>query len=138
MSFFRSHKSYTYYGHQHVTTYGEVFGLPIVVNVPRKGCTYRTLYETIMNHIKRYVNISQDGRTSDLFSLVVVNSYGSQEVQKLKDGDQLLKLTSERERENLLSFCLGQTYIGCDWDQEMKEKCYDVKAAEVSTTTILS
>ena len=35
-------------------------------------------------------------------------------------------------------FCLGQTYIGCDWDQEMKEKCYDMKAAMVSTTTILS
>ena len=99
MSIFRSHKAYTYYGQQHVTTYGQVFGLPIVVNVPRKGCTYRTLYETIMDHIKRYVNISQDGRTGDLFNLVVVNSYGSQEVQKLKDGNQLLRLTSKKERE---------------------------------------
>ena len=99
MSFFRSLKPYTYYGQQHVSNYGQVFGLPIVVNVPRKGCTYRTLYETIMNHIKRYVNISEDSRTDDLFNLVIVNSYGSQEVQKLKDGDKLHKLTSERERE---------------------------------------
>ena len=142
MSIFRSHKAYTYYRQQHVTTYGQVFGLPIVVNVPQKGCTYRTLYETIVDHIKRYVNISQDGRTGDLFNLVVVNSYGSQEVQKLKDRNQLLKLTSKKERERGREFntffCLGQTYIGCDWVQEMKEKCYDVKAAEVSSTTILS
>ena len=45
------------------------------------------------------MNISQDSRTDDLFNLVIVNSDGSQEVQKLKDGDELLKLTSERERE---------------------------------------
>ena len=99
MSIFRSHTSYTYYKNQHVATYGQVFGLPIVINVPRKGCTYRTLYKTIMDHIKRYVNISQDGRTGDLFNLVVVNSYGSQKVQELIDGDKLHKLTSERERE---------------------------------------
>ncbi len=30
----------------------------------------------------------------DLFQLVVVNSYGSQEVQKLKDNDKPLRLTS--------------------------------------------
>ena len=97
MSIFRSH---TYYEQQQVTTtYAQLFGLPIVVKVPRKGCTYRTLYKTIMDHIKRYVNISQDGRTGDLFNLVVVNSYGSKETQKLKDGNQLLKLTSEREIE---------------------------------------
>ncbi len=31
----------------------------------------------------------------DLFTLSIVNSYGSQEVKKLKDDDNLLKLTSE-------------------------------------------
>ena len=72
-----------------------MFGVPIVVNVPQKGCTYHTLYETIMNHIKRYVNISEDSRTYDLFNLVIVNSDGSQEVRKLKDGDELHTLTSE-------------------------------------------
>ena len=41
----------------------------------------------------------------------------------------------EKDRIKYL-FCLGHTYVGCDWDQEMKEKCYDVKAAKVSTTTI--
>ena len=99
MSIFRSHTSYTYYGQQQVTSYSQVFGLPIVINVPRKGCTYRSLYKTIMDHIKRYVNISQDGRTGDLFNLVVINSYGSQKVQKLMDGDKLHKLMSEREGE---------------------------------------
>ena len=38
----------------------------------------------------------EENKNNDLFKLVVVNSYGSQEVQKLKDGDQLLKLTSKR------------------------------------------
>lgn len=38
----------------------------------------------------------EEEKNNDLFKLVVVNSYGSQEVQKLKDGDQLLKLTSKR------------------------------------------
>ncbi len=31
----------------------------------------------------------------DLFQLVVVNSYGNQEVQKLRDNDQTLKLSSK-------------------------------------------
>lgn len=38
-----------------MTTYGQVFGLPIVVTVPRKGCTYRTLYETILTQIDRCI-----------------------------------------------------------------------------------
>lgn len=43
-----------------MSTYGQVFGLPIVVTVPRKGCTYRTLYETIMGQINRYVTIPKE------------------------------------------------------------------------------
>ena len=31
-----------------------MFGLPIVVTVPRKGCTYRVLHDTITSHISRY------------------------------------------------------------------------------------
>ncbi len=37
----------------------------------------------------------EEGKEMDLFQLVVVNSYGSQEVQKLKDNDQTLKLSSK-------------------------------------------
>ena len=38
-----------------MTTYGQVFGLPVVVTVSRKGCTYRALYDTIMSQITRFV-----------------------------------------------------------------------------------
>ena len=48
---------------------------------------------------RRYVKTRAEGkaaRESDLFHLVVVNSYGSQEVQGLKDDDSIpLKLGSE-------------------------------------------
>lgn len=39
-----------------MTSYGQVFGLPVIVTVPRKGCTYRMLYETISSQISRVVN----------------------------------------------------------------------------------
>ena len=32
-----------------------MFGLPVVVTVSRKGCTYRALYDTIMSQITRFV-----------------------------------------------------------------------------------
>ena len=51
----RHHTSNSYFGHKQVTTYGQVFGLPVVVTVSRKGCTYRALYDTIMSQITRFV-----------------------------------------------------------------------------------
>ena len=48
---------------------------------------------------RRYVKTQAGGKAArepDLFRLVVVNSYGSQEVQRLKDDDSIpLKLGSE-------------------------------------------
>ena len=48
---------------------------------------------------RRYVKTQARGKAArepDLFHLVVVNSYGSQEVQRLKDDDSIpLKLGSE-------------------------------------------
>ena len=48
---------------------------------------------------RRYVKTRAEGKAArepDLFRLVVVNSYGSQEVQRLKDDDSIpLKLGSE-------------------------------------------
>ena len=76
-----------------MTTFVQVFGLPVVVTVSRKGCTYRTLYDTIMSQITRFV--SEVPKAGDLFNLVIVNSHGSQEVQKLKDNKEMLKLTSK-------------------------------------------
>ena len=81
-----------------MTTYGQEFGLPVVVTVSRKGCTYRALYDTIMSQITRFV--SKVPKARDLFNLVIVNSYGSQEVQKLKDNDEMLKLTSKDYNSN--------------------------------------
>ena len=43
----------------------------------------------------------------DLFKLVVVNSYGSQEVQKLKDDGKTLKLTSKYNRWALIGRVLN-------------------------------
>jgi ubiquitin carboxyl-terminal hydrolase 4/11/15 len=196
----KTHSSYSYYGGQKYTTYGQVFGLPIVVTVPRKGCTYKTLYDIICKQISRYtlggeqeqemekvienddsqepveemecevtvepepsddtsavskevtppvdneeeltsesssakgqedegsaaVNEQQKDKNNDkmdadkqeMFKMVIVNSYGSQEVQKLTaNSAQTLKLTS-------------QTYIACDWDSDVKEKCYDISKAD--------
>ena len=54
---FRVQKSYSYFSTKSTTTYGQVFGLPIVVTVPRGGCTYRQLYSTILDQTKRYVSV---------------------------------------------------------------------------------
>ena len=43
-----------------MTTYGQVFGLPVVITVPRKGCTYRTLYDAIISQIGRFVIKSEE------------------------------------------------------------------------------
>jgi ubiquitin carboxyl-terminal hydrolase 4/11/15 len=53
-----------------------------------------------------------------MFQLVVVNSYGSQDIKKLPNDDSVLRLTS-------------QTYVACDWTTEVKDKCYDTEAATV-------
>ena len=46
-----------------------------------------------MSQITRFV--SEVPKAGDLFNLVIVNSHGSQEVQKLKDNKEMLKLTSK-------------------------------------------
>lgn len=90
----------------------------------------------------------------DLFRLVVVNSYGSQEVQRLKDDDSIpLKLGSEsmcvlREEEGggggelitVLYICSvavssDQTYIACEWQTDVKDECFDVQKATVRNLT---
>ena len=103
----RVQKSYSYFSKPASTTYGQVFGLPIVVTVPREGCTYRYLYSAIIRRTSRYILqqktddeekmecIGKDRETNvDLFKLIMVNSYGSQEVQQLNDDDTKLILTS--------------------------------------------
>ena len=101
----------------------------------------------------------------DLFRLVVVNSYGSQEVQRLKDDDSIpLKLGSEwmcvlrEEGEGVLraegervwdwrevdcSFYIcsvvvssDQTYIACEWQTDVKDECFDVQKATVRNLTL--
>ena len=47
----RSTKSY-YYGSSKTSTYGTVFGLPIIITVPRKGCTYSSLYDIIVTQCR--------------------------------------------------------------------------------------
>ena len=104
------------------------------------------------------------GEEEDLFRLVVVNSYGSQEVQRLKDDDSIpLKLGSEwmcvlREegegvgeggervwdwREVDCSFYIcsvvvssDQTYIACEWQTDVKDECFDVQRATVRNLTL--
>ena len=51
---FREAQAYTY---SSKSTYGSVFGLPLVVSVPRKGCSYQTLRSCILKHCTRYVKI---------------------------------------------------------------------------------
>jgi uncharacterized UBP type Zn finger protein len=110
----KTHSSYSYYGGQKYTTYGQVFGLPIVVTVPRAGCTYSALYDTIRKQMNRYVRRADQ---DILFEMNIINSYGSQEVQKLNaNSEQILQLTSN-------------TYIGCDWETDMKDNCYDIQKA---------
>ena len=106
----------------------------------------------------------QKEEEEDLFRLVVVNSYGSQEVQRLKDDDSIpLKLGSEwmcvlREegegvgeggervwdwREVDCSFYIcsvavssDQTYIACEWQTDVKDECFDVQRATVRNLTL--
>ncbi|XP_064398355.1 ubiquitin carboxyl-terminal hydrolase 15-like isoform X3 [Halichondria panicea] len=99
-----------------------LFGFPIIVYVPADA-TYRTLYTAVVITMRRYVKLLSEvqehvsvetGETEkDLFQLTVVNCYGSQDIKKLVDDPQTpLQLS-------------GSTYIACDWDQEVKEQCYN-------------
>ena len=91
----------------------------------------------------------KQGEEEDLFRLVVVNSYGSQEVQRLKDDDSIpLKLGSEwivcvdggGGVITVLYICSvavssGQTYIACEWQTDVKDECFDVQKATVRNLT---
>ena len=74
-----------------MSTYGQVFGLPIVVTVPRKGCTYRTLYETIMGQIKRYVTIPKEETNGESKEKESDKEEGKQEEGQQKDEGEILK-----------------------------------------------
>lgn len=153
--------------------YFQLFGIPLVVMVPRE-CTFSDIYKAVLEKGRRYIktwkqhknetigkevdgddsgeqdkdqNMTEDSSVSEevrsfsngviedrkdddameegeksddnerlLFQLVVVNSYGSQEVQKLELA-KTYKLS-------------GQTYIACDWQADVREKCYDKEIAE--------
>ncbi len=82
-----------------------VFGLPIIVTIPRAGCTKRYLYNTILKQTSRYViqetekkemmdSSGEDNATNNLFKLSVVNSYGSQVIRKLSENNKTFQLTS--------------------------------------------
>ena len=100
----------------------------------------------------------QGQEEEDLFRLVVVNSYGSQEVQRLKDDDSIpLKLGSEwmcvwgeeeeewREVDWITghSICYlaapsDQTYIACEWQTDVKDEYFDLQTAMVRNLTLFS
>ena len=42
----------------------QVFGLPIVVTVPRDGCTYRQFYNTLLAQTRRYVTVPTEDKTN--------------------------------------------------------------------------
>jgi hypothetical protein len=51
-----------------------------------------------------------------MFKLMVVNSYGTQDIKELPSDGCPLRLTN-------------QTYIACDWATAVKDKCYDLEVA---------
>ena len=76
---------------------------------------------------------SKDVGERDLFRLVVVNSYGSQEIKKLVDDPKRpLSLTGRVVYCTLISdfvcVCRLNLQLACDWDAEVQEKCYDEEA----------
>nr|XP_058960785.1 ubiquitin carboxyl-terminal hydrolase 4-like isoform X1 [Pocillopora verrucosa] len=168
-----------------------LFGLPLMVSVPRKNLTYQALYCILLERMKRFITLpsgdmgvdeceadvemnedkSEDGETEDcedrelekayqnvhvngddneddnknsqigdsvdlhqnndiktqikgkarkyLFNMVLVNSYGSTDIQVLEDDGEPPKLTA-------------RCFLALDWDSEMKENCYNDQLAEES------
>ncbi|XP_068720343.1 ubiquitin carboxyl-terminal hydrolase 15-like isoform X3 [Montipora capricornis] len=163
-----------------------LFGLPLMISIPKKNLTYRALYNILLERMKRFVrlpdeekevemgygkeepdvdmneevkggsetedseeselekacqnvhvnsdeneddqvnplnnelDLSQHGKkTKYLFDLTLVNSYGSNDVQALKDSEEPLELT-------------GRCFLALDWDSKVKEKYYDDQLAEES------
>ena len=74
-----------------MTSYGQVFGLPIIVTVPRKGCTYRMLYETISSQISRVVLKPQKKKTEE----EVVGEGENVTTEESKSVDSEMKETQE-------------------------------------------
>jgi len=54
---------YTYQSYSQ--RYHQLFGLPLVVRVPRVECTYRHLYSTIMTWCRRYVKTWAEAKAAD-------------------------------------------------------------------------
>ncbi|RWS30757.1 hypothetical protein B4U80_07215 [Leptotrombidium deliense] len=103
-----------------------LFGRPMIVNVAESS--YDSLCEAISVNIKQFMKMPSDDEESDtdegvaecertdLFSLIVVNNYGSLDIEKL-DRSKPVKLTRK-------------TYIAVDFSSALKEKYYDEKEAE--------
>ncbi|XP_064399096.1 ubiquitin carboxyl-terminal hydrolase 4-like [Halichondria panicea] len=69
--------------------------------------------EEATNNEEKSEEVNKDKGERDLFRLMVVNSYGSQDIKKLTDDPKKTLLLS------------GSTYIACDWEEEVREKCYN-------------
>ena len=113
---------------------------------------------------RRYVKTRAEGKAArepDLFRLVVVNSYGSQEVQRLKDDDSIpLKLGREWMcvlrggggsmwggegggvdwitglHISYLAVPSDQMYIACEWQTDVKDEYFDLQTATVCNLTM--
>lgn len=99
-----------------------LFGRPFIISI--KDTNYDTVYEAIIQQLRRYMKIpssdeesdTDEGvaeceRTSNMFSLTLVNSYGSLEIERL-DRNKLVKLTNK-------------CYLAVDFSSSNKNKYWD-------------
>ncbi|XP_078676513.1 ubiquitin carboxyl-terminal hydrolase 15-like isoform X3 [Branchiostoma floridae x Branchiostoma belcheri] len=61
--------------------------------------------------------VNCDNRPHRMFTFHLVNSYGSAEIEHIRDDDRPIKFTN-------------RSYLALDWDPKAKEKYYDEKQAE--------
>ena len=119
--------------HSYVHHY--LFGLPLIIPIPRNSTTYADLYRLCLYHMQRYINkqteCSDDVTEScmdpnlfdisqyppDMFELKLVNAYGSGEMGDLRNDGQPLKF-------------MNRSIIGLDWDSKHRDKYNDALVLE--------
>ncbi|KAI1287287.1 Ubiquitin carboxyl-terminal hydrolase 4 [Halotydeus destructor] len=110
-----------------------LFGRPLIINIDEPS--YESLYDAISIQLRRYMKLTPDEADSDtdegvsglddqqeLFSMYIVNAYGSQEIEKV-EKNKPVKLTAK-------------SYLAADFAARVKEKHYDDNELEAATTKI--
>lgn len=77
------------------SSYSGFFGVPLFLQIPKNDFTYKTIYETVLTQLKRFLNVNAE-TSEELINLLEINDNNSIETSKRRASFKLMLSKAEQ------------------------------------------